>query len=148
MEVDANRLFPPVPAGSRARAVAVSSLVTPTNAPCEDGTVLAAPVPERVESLFAVIDGHGGAGVKNVLVSHLGGLVRTALDARKAGEGALQAMFDAGEQLVLNNSQLNENGACAVALLLTPGAEEEISVVSSVCAAHLVAHYFSSSQLI
>lgn len=56
-------------------------------------------------------------------------LVRAALDAGKTGEDALQAMFDAGEEIVLKDDTLSEVGACAVALLLTPGAKEELSVV-------------------
>lgn len=60
----AAELFPPVEEGSRPKAVAVSSRIAPTNNPCEDGLVVAEKLPGRGESLFAVVDGHGGPGVK------------------------------------------------------------------------------------
>jgi serine/threonine protein phosphatase PrpC len=118
--------------GTASRVTAVSTLLVPSNDPTEDGHVACT---EGRLSFFAVVDGHSGHMVKDVLCAELPTMLAAAVQAGGDAGAVLRRLVSTAEQRVMGDAALHEAGACVVFALVSP---EEASVhIASVgdCAA-------------
>lgn len=92
----------------------------PANDPCEDGHVIAT---LGKKHLFAVIDGHGGTGVKDLIFERL---ATAWAETPFHGTMALDDVI-----LKMEKAAMNENcGACLAMAVYDPDAEQSLTVAS------------------
>ena len=103
-----------------------STVSKPANNPCEDGHVIVRhAAPES--SLFAIIDGHEGEGVKNLIQAELPTLFsKCALK----GVEALKDLTASLEASALSDKAVAGSGACLAMLLYSPSAANPLAVSS------------------
>lgn len=95
-----------------------------SNSPCEDGHVAFS---SGNKHLFAVIDGHGGPGVKDLIVSRLSA---AWTESAFRGTMALEDVVEKLERAALSDPALAGCGACLAMVQYDPEADHPLTVAS------------------